>query len=1100
MANDLDKAASGLSPAKQALLRARLRSSALLPGDLIPSLFLRQAPLSFAQQRLWFLDQFDPQSCAYNVARAFRLRGSLHTDALRQALNAIVERHEVLRTTFTQVNGEAIQVIGEASPVSLQIIDLRGIAAEAREEKVRELMAAEATRPFNLASDLMLRATLLRLHQREHILVLMTHHIASDGWSKAVLFNELAAFYNATLKNEPAAVPELRIQYADFASWQREWVKGKLLQNQLSYWKQQLEGAPSLLELPTDYLRPPVQGFVGATECGTLPAELLQKIRALSQREGTTVFMTLLAAFQVLLSRYSRQEEIVVGTPIAGRTRPELEPLIGDFINMLAIRTHLAADISFREFLGNVRETALQAYDNQDLPFEKLVEEIEHGRDMSRTPVFQAIFILETAPPAPPAMHGLEVELLEFDPPTAKNDLILMLAEEASGLKAKLEYRTELFAKTTAERFLRHYRTLLESIATNVGQPSTRLSILAQAEREQVVTTWNQTESSQPPDGCIHQLFEAQCVRSPEAIAVQFHEQQLSYGELNRRANQLAHHLRRLGVRPDSRVGVCVERSAEMMVALLGILKSGGAYVPLDPAYPRARLGFMLQDSGADVLLTQENWRESLPSTGVQVVCMDRDWREISREPSANPHSEASASNLCYVIFTSGSTGQPKGVQLEHRNVVNFLNSTRRLFALGQSDTYLGVASMSFDASVLDFYLPLTVGAKLVIVESSLVRDANALAHALAQTGITAMHATPSTWRSLLEAGWRGDKKIKILSGGEALAWDLARVLLSCGSALWNLYGPTETGVYSAIHRVTESDGAVLVGRPVDNTQIYILDPHQQPVPIGVPGEICIGGAGVARGYLQRPELTAEKFVTHPFRPGERMYRTGDLGRFRLDGTIEWLARMDDQVKLRGFRIELGEIEAVLRQHPGIRQAIVDIRASKSGDQRLVAYLVGENGGPDISAMRSFLKSKLPEYMLPAVFVTLDTLPVSANGKLNRSALPDLSDERPNVPGNFIPPTTPAQIAVAEIFCEILGVRKASLDDNFFELGGHSLLATRVVSRLRDRFQIEVTPRFLFESPTVGELSERVSTLLVQSTNADEMASMLAELAESEGK
>lgn len=1098
MSNDAGNAA-GLSPAKQALLRMRLRQSVAPKSEAIPRRSQAQAPMSFAQQRLWFLDQFDPRSCTYNVARVFRMRGPLRNDALQQALNAIVQRHEILRTTFKEVNGEPMQLIGEPRPVCLHSIDLSSVPTAEQDAKAQQLIAAEGTRPFDLTSDLMLRATLLRLQEHEHILVLMTHHIVSDGWSKGVLFQELAAFYSAALKHEPAVLPELQIQYSDFAAWQREWVKGPLLLNQLAYWKRQLEGAPSLLELPTDYPRPAAQGFNGATETRLFSGELLQKAKALSQREGTTTFMTLLAAFQALLSRYTRQDEIVVGTPIAGRTRSELEPLIGDFINMLAIRTSVAGDPSFRELLRRVQEVALQAYDSQELPFEKLVDEMEHGRDLSRAPVFQSIFILETAPPPPPSMPDLEIEILEFDPPSAKNDWILILADEPRGLKAKLEYRTDLFTRATADRFLQHYETLLEALIAQPDRSITSLPILPTAERELVTATWNQTASSEPIDSCIHQLFESQCARTPDAIALQFQDTRLTYRELNGRANQVAHYLMKLGVHPDARVGLFVHRSLEMVVGLLGIMKAGAAYVPIDPAYPRERLEFMLQDAGANVLLAQESLLPSLAATRTQVICIDRDWPAIAQQSDANSGAKVGSANLSYVIFTSGSTGRPKGVQLEHRNVVNFLNSVRRLFSLGGSDTYLGVASMSFDASVLDFYLPLTVGAKLVVVDSDTSRDGNALAQLIDAAGVTAMHATPSTWRILVDAGWRGGQKLKILSGGEALSWNLAKALLPCCSALWNLYGPTETAVYSSIHRVSAADGTVLLGRPIDNTQIYILDSHLQPVPIGVAGEVCIAGAGVARGYLNRPELTAEKFVENPFRPAERMYRTGDLGRFRHDGTLECLGRMDHQVKLRGFRIELGEIESVLLQCKGIRQAVVDVRLTKSGDKRLVAYIVPENGSADLSALRALLTAKLPEYMVPSTFITLQALPLSPNGKLNRGALPDPGDDRPRATGQFAAPGTPVEVALAEIFAEVLDVQQVGLHDDFFQLGGHSLLATRAVSRLRDRFQIEVTPRFLFESPTVALLAERISSLLLQSASSDEMATMLAGLSELEG-
>ena len=1087
---------TGLSAAKQALLRARMQQRTT-PGT-IPALKQKIAPLSFAQQRLWFLDQFYPKSCAYNVPRVFRLTGKLDETALQTALDQLVQRHETFRSTFKTVQEEPVQVIGEPRSVSLGIVNLTGAPEAQRESESHKLIMAEVERPFDLSSDLMIRATLLRLQAEEHILVLMTHHIVSDGWSKGVMFSELATLYNAAVAHKAADLPPLPIQYADFAAWQKTFVKSAQMHDQLSYWKRQLDGIPGLLELPTDFPRPAVQGFSGTTELCNFPAALVQQLKTLSQREGVTLFMTLLASFQVLLSRYSNQEDVVVGTPIAGRTRPEIEPLIGDFVNMLAMRGDLSGDPSFSELLRRVKAAALDAYDRQDLPFEKLVEELEHGRDMSRAPIFQAIFILETAPPAPPQMSGLKVETLDFDTPTAKNDLILILADDPGGLKVKLEYRTDLFTNATINRFLQHYQTLLEAIAADANQPISRLRLLPEGERQQVVFDWNQTASTEPDDRCIHQLFEQQCDRTPDAIAVQFQQRSLTYRDLNARANQLARHLQKLGVNADSRVGIHVHRSAEMVVGLLGIMKAGGAYVPLDPAYPRDRVEFMLQDGGASVLITESSLIDSLAAPDTRVVCLDREWSAISRESSANLNADVRPENLSYVIFTSGSTGRPKGVQLEHRNVVNFIHSVRRLFELNESDTYLGVASMSFDASVLDFYLPLSVGARLVIIDADTTRDPHALAKQMHDAHVTAMHATPSTWRSLIDAGWAGDKGMKIFSGGEALPWDVAKELIPRCASLWNLYGPTETAVYSAIHKIAASDGTVLVGRPVNDTQIYILDKHQQPTPIGVPGEICIGGGGVARGYLNRPDLTAEKFVADPFRAGSRMYRTGDLGRYRPDGVVQCLGRVDHQVKLRGFRIELGEIEAVLMQYPGMRQAVTDVRESASGDKRLVAYLVSEETTPAVSEIRAFLKTRLPEYMVPSAFLLLDRLPVSPNGKLNRRALPTPDDANTGMEREFVAPTTPVEEAVAQIFAEVLEIRQVGRNDDFFELGGHSLLATRVVSRLRDRFQIEMTPRFLFESPVVCELSSRISDLLLQTTNPDDMAAMLAELAELE--
>ena len=1086
-----------LSAAKKALLEARLRQNAAKDADVIPRRNQTEAPLSFAQQRLWFLDQFSPGSCAYNVPRVFRLAGTLNVQALQSALDSLVARHEILRTVFKMAQAEPVQVVQPARSVQLTSIDLSLTPESQRRAKLDDVVIAEVKRPFNLSSDLMLRATLIRLAAEEHVLVVMSHHIASDGWSKGVMFRELAAFYNAALSNATAAMAALPIQYSDFAGWQKEWVKGVRLQKQAVYWKKQLEGAPALLELPTDFPRPAVQGFEGVTELCVFPATLLTNLKALSHREGVTLFMTLFASFQVMLARYSGQDDIVIGTPIAGRVRAELEPLIGDFVNMLAVRTDLSGNPSFRDLLQRTKKVALDAYDNQDLPFESLVEELEHGRDMSRAPVFQTIFILETAPPPPPAMQGLKLEILDYDTPTAKNDLILILAEDAAGLKVKLEYRTDLFSKTTIDRFLAQYRTLLESIVVDPARPITKLVICAPEEQKQLAA-WNDTAHDKL-DGCLHQLFEDQVARTPAAVALQFKDGELSYREFNERANQLAHHLIGLGVKPDSRVGVYVNRSPEMLIALMGIMKADGAYVPIDPAYPRDRVEFMLQDCGAEVLVTDSTLVDTISTHGAKAVCLDRDALELAKQSRANPKTSVTRANLSYVIYTSGSTGRPKGVQLEHRNVANFIGYVQRTFQVGSNDAYLGVASMSFDASVLDFYLPLSVGAKFVIVDADTTRDPSALTETISRAGVTVMHATPSTWRSLVDAGWKGSSTFKLLSGGEALSWDLAKELVPRCAALWNLYGPTETAVYSAIHKVSSSDGTVLVGRPIDNTQIYILDAFQQHTPIGVPGEICIAGAGVARGYLNRPELTAERFVNDPFVSGARMYRTGDLGRFRPDGIIQCLGRLDHQVKLRGFRIELGEIESVLMQFAGIRQAVADVKASHSGDKRLVGYLVvGPGAEPSLADLRAFLKTKLPEYMVPATFMVLEKLPVSPNGKLNRSALPLPDDARPELAREFVAPSTPVEQAVAEIFSEVLEVRTVGLHDDFFELGGHSLLAARVVTRLRDRFQIEMTPRFLFESPSVKEVASRISELLMQDTNDDEMAAMLAELAELE--
>jgi amino acid adenylation domain-containing protein len=1089
----------GLSAAKRALLELRLKQKASTTHTgTIPKLADRPAsiPLSFAQQRLWFLDQFYPGSFAYNVPRAVRLKGKLDVQALQKSLDAILTRHEVLRTTFQAVNGEPVQIVAQDATLTLRTLDLTGDSHA--EAMALGLAQEEVRRPFTLSADVMLRATLLRLSEQDHILVLVTHHIASDGWSRGVLFRELSAFYHAFQSGTPALLAELPIQYADFAIWQREWMQGETLQTQLAYWKDKLVGLPALLELPTDRPRPAVQSYQGAKQFPTYPKALLDGLRELSRREGATLFMTLLAAYQTLLWKYSRQEDIVVGTPIAGRNRPEMEPLIGDFVNMLVLRTDLSGDPSFRELLRRVRGTSLEAYDNQELPFEKLVEELERGRDLSRSPLFQVMFALENMQSALPQLPGLEVSVLDLDTGSAKNDLILSLKEGDAGLKGKIEYNCDLFESETIARFSGHFQKLLEGIVTDPERKVGSLPLLTESERRQVVSGWNSTQADYDRNACIHSLFEAAVARNPDAIAVRLEDQQLAYRELNVRANQLAHYLRTRGVGPDSLVGLCVERSLDLVVGLLGIMKAGGAYVPLDPIYPKDRRGFMVEDARVRLLLTQKKLLPDMPANDAEVICLDQDWERIAQEPAGNPQSGVRPENLSYVIFTSGSTGRPKGVQLEHRNVVNFLTSVRQRPGLSEKDVYLGVASMSFDASVLDFYLPLTTGACLALVTSDTIADGRALAERMRRFGVTAMHATPASWRLLLDSGWQGDSALKVFCGGEALSWDLAQHLLPRCSSLWNLYGPTETAVYSTIHQVRVPDGKVFVGAPIANTQIFVVDGYLQPAAIGVPGELCIGGDGVARGYLNRPELTAEKFVADPFVkvPGARVYRTGDLVRRLPDGNIVFLGRMDHQVKLRGFRIELGEVEAVLAQHAVVRHNVVVAREDVPGDKRLVAYLVAQPGQtPDVHELRRSLKEKLPEYMVPSAFVVLESIPLSPNGKVNRNGLP-LPDGTGLAAGEheFVAPATPFQKTLAEIWSRVLRNPRIGIHDNFFELGGHSLLATQVVSRVRDQFQVELSPRMLFENPTVAGLADVIGQLLLGDTESENLASLLAEV------
>jgi amino acid adenylation domain-containing protein len=1075
--SDLDQRIADLSPQKRALLDLRLmkRGGTVINKQVIPRRGgSGPCPLSFAQQRLWFLNQFEPDSPIYNMPKAVRMSGALNAGALQQTLDVIVARHEALRTTFTSIDGNPVQVIAESQPIELTVIDLREWPEAQRDAEAQRWLEKEAQRPFDLVHDRPLRATLLRLDATEHVLLLTTHHIASDGWSTGVLISELVALYDAFADGQPSPLRELPIQYADFALWQRDWLQGEVLEAQLAYWRQQLGGSLPVLELPTDRPRPAVQTYRGAKQSLLLPKTLMEALQALSRREGVTLFMTLLAAFQTLLHRYTGQDDLLVGSPIAGRTRIELEGLIGFFVNTLVLRTDMSGNPTFRELLGRVREVALGAYAHQDLPFEKLVEELQPARDLSHSPLFQVMFILQNVPRAALELAGLTLTPVEVDSGTAKFELTLSMAESADGLRGVWEYNTDLFEAATICRLAGHFQTLLEGIVTDPAQRLSALPLLTDVERQQLLVGWNATQAEYPQETCLHELIEAQVERTPDAVAVVFDGESLTYRELNARANRLAHYLRRRGVGPEVLVGISLERSLEMVVGLLGILKAGGAYMPLDPAYPPARLAFMLEDSQAPVLLTQQRSVEGLLAPQAQVVCTDADWAAIAREPEENPANGTAAAQLAYVIYTSGSTGQPKGVQIPHRAVVNFLRSMCQQPGLTAQDTLLAVTTLSFDIAALELFLPLSVGARVVLVSRAVATDGRQLLQTLADTKATVMQATPATWHLLLEAGWAGSPQLTVLCGGEALPRELAQQLLARAAAVWNLYGPTETTIWSAVAKVEPGDGPVPIGRPIANTQFYLLDRHLQLVPIGVPGELHIGGAGVAQGYLNRPELTAERFIVDPFsdEPTARLYRTGDLARYRPDGALECLGRIDQQVKLRGFRIEPGEIEAVLTQCPGVQQAVVLVREDLPGDKRLVAYLIPDREPvPTPSELQSFLKKTHPDYMVPSAFVFLDAWPLTPNGKVDRRALPAPEWARPEQGRAVGEPSDMLELQLTKIWEEVLGTRPIGVQDDFFALGGHSLLAVRLFVQIEKTFGRKLPLATLFQARTVEQLA-----------------------------
>lgn len=1036
--------------------------------------------LSYAQQRLWFLDQLELNKATYNIPQAIRLVGVLDVTALDQSFNVIVQRHETLRTTFTSVAGEPVLAIAPALTLTLPVVDLQHLSATEQETQVLHLATEEARQPFDLQQEPLLRTKLLRLNSQEHVLLLTMHHIIADGWSMGVLFNELVALYKAFTAGNPSPLSELPIQYVDFAHWQRQWLQGKTLKTQLDYWKQQLQGLP-ILQCKSDRPRPTMPSFQGASHLFVLSRTLSKKLQHLSQSQGATLFMTLLAAFQTLLYRYTEQEDIIVGSPIANRNRAELEGLIGIFVNTLVLRTDLSGNPSFRELLQRVRQVALGAYAHQDLPFEKLVEALQPERQLSHNPLFQVLFVLQNTPKQELEFPDLSVSYLQVDSKTAKFDLSLSITDTQSGLTGSFEYNTDLFDAATIARMVGHFQTLLEGIVDNCEQRLSELPLITAAERHQLLVEWNHTHTDYPKV-CIHQLIEAQVEKTPDAVAVVFEDQQLTYQQLNYRANQLANYLRTLGVGPEVLVGICMERSLEMVVGLLGILKAGGAYVPLDPAYPQERLAFILENAQMSVLLTQQQLVERLPKHQARVICLDTDWGAIAAMSQQTPVSPVMAENLAYVIYTSGSTGKPKGVQIRHRSLTNCLDSMRCSLGLTEQDKLLAVTTISFDIAALELYLPLIVGAQVVLVQREVAADGVQLLKKLVDSGATLMQATPATWNLLLASGWQSSPQLQILCGGEALPRKLANQLLEKGACVWNLYGPTETTIWSTAYKVEanqlitrNNESSELIGRPIANTQIYILDRYLQLVPTGVVGELYIGGDGLARGYLNAKELTVEKFIPNPLsqEQGTRLYKTGDKARYLPDGSLEYLGRIDHQVKIRGFRIELEEIEAVLNQHQSVVQTVVAAREDLPGDKRLVAYVVvkPEQMPPSPSELRGFLHKQLPDYMIPAAFVFLDAVPLTPNGKINRLNLPAPDKIRQALAETFVAPKDELELQLTKIWEEVLGIQPIGVRDNFFELGGHSLLGVRLFAQIEKIVGKKLPLATLFRAPTVEQLA-----------------------------
>ncbi|RNF82344.1 non-ribosomal peptide synthetase [Montanilutibacter psychrotolerans] len=1097
--SDLNERLAGLSPEKRALLMQQLaRQGATKKAGIGRRLRPDRIAPSSAQQRLWILDQLSPGSAVYNVPASHWLQGVLDIAVLQRAFDEIVRRHESLRTVIACDDAGAHQQVQLPAPVPVTRLDLRHLPTDARESAALAAARDEAARPFDITRGPLLRALLVQLADDRYLLTLNAHHIAVDGWSLGIVHDELHQLYTAFQAGRESPLAELPVQYVDYAMWQNEQLDTDAMRQQLAYWQEHLSGRLPVLELPGDRARPAVQSHRGEVSRSLLPTADYENLKRLCRQERVTPFMAVLAAFNTLLLRYSGQADQIIGVGVANRSREELEPLIGFFVNTLALRTDLSGNPTFRELLARVKDATLGAYSHQDLPIERLMETLDLDRALSHSPLFQAMLFFQNFPSGDAHLPGLTLTPIDFDrinQGTARTDLSLFASEADEGLWLFLEYATDLFDEATVVAFSRHLRQLLRSVVADPSRRIAELAILDDDERRQVLCDWNDTRRDIPFDVPLHALVEAQVAQRPDAVAIEHDGNRLTYAELDAQADALANVLVAHGAGPGELVGLFVERSPRMLVALLGVLKAGAAYVPLDPGYPAERLAFMLEDAAARLVVTERDLLPQLPVSTARPVLIEDALRDGNPDRTNRAASGVGPEDLAYVIFTSGSTGRPKGVQIPHRAAVNFLASVAREPGLSAGDALCAVTTLSFDIALLELLLPLTVGARIVLADRATASDGAALVALLARSGCTVMQATPATWRMLLDAGWQGGD-LRVLCGGEALTRELADRLLRCTAQVWNLYGPTETTVWSTVERIGTDDTSISIGRPLANTEVYVVDANLQPVPVGVPGELLIGGLGVARGYLSRPDLTAEKFIPDPFgtRPDARLYRTGDLARWRRDGKLEVVGRIDHQVKLRGFRIELGEIECVLAEHAAARQVVVACREDRPGDKRLVAYVVAHDGAvPTNAELRSFARERLPEYMVPATCVVLAQLPMTPNGKVDRRALP-APDSDASESDAFVAPRNAEEEVLTGLWAEVLGRERVGIHDDFFDLGGHSLLATQLITRVNKAFGGEVPLRLLFEAPTVAAFSERLLQHRMDDVDDDALAGMLDQL------
>ncbi len=1094
--NELDQRIAQLSPEQRELLRQATIRERTARSRIRPRPRPERIPLTFGQRRLWLLQRLDPGLTAYNSSWGLWLHGDADGERLQRALQALIDRHEVLRTTYPAQGGEPYQQILPSATLPWRTCVAAGEDVEARRADAARIAREHASQPFDLATDVPIRAALIDAGPGLRLLAIVFHHIAIDGWSVTTLLREMFGDYVrlGAGGDVATAVPELQI--ADVALWQQEALGGERLRGQLDFWASHLTGAPAVLDLPTDRPRPATPTFRGDVWSTDIPASLYTDLQAMARERGTTLSTVLFAAFQSLLSRYSGQTRGVTAMGVAGRARLELEPVIGFFVNSLPLGADLSDDPTFADHLARTHAAVLRAMEHADAPLDRILETLRLPRSTSYTPFAQTMYFFQNFPSWDPDIDGLRVEdahIRDIRPPTAQGDLMLFVNPHHER-ELMFEYSTDLYDEATIRRLAGHLLCLLAAAVKTPDAPVSRLPLLTDEERVQI-DGWNDTVRALPDVPTIPALFAAQVARTPEAVAVRFGDRSMTYAELDRRADMAAQALRESGVKPGVLVGLYVDRSLEMLIGLVAILKAGGAYVPLDPAYPVDRLAYMVETSQSPVLVTQPALRDALPAAVPSVVVIDAD---APLADAVEPLSGAGVgpADPAYVIFTSGSTGKPKGVEIRQKSAVNLIRSIARQPGLEAGDTICAISTLSFDIALTELVIPLTVGACILLVDRDTVRDGLRLRRLVDAEPVTIMQATPATWRMLLDVGWAGKPSMRIISTGEALPRELADRLMPLGRELWNLYGPTETTVYSALCRVEPGSGPILVGRPVDNTRIHIVDRHMQPLPIGVPGELLIGGDGLAAGYRGRPDLTAEKFIADPFsaEPGARLYRTGDLAFWRPDGTIQVVGRIDHQIKLRGFRIELGEIETVLAQYPGLTQVVVHCREDSPGDPRLVAYYTHEGTAPDTAELRAHLKRALPEYMVPAAFVALDAFPLTPNGKVDRRALP-APDVGGVAGGELIAPRTPEEEALAALWTDLLRLPQIDVRANFFDLGGHSLLATQMLARIEYDFGIELPLRVLFESPTLEQMAARVAA----ECEAADRAAMAALLGDSDG-